>query len=213
VKATPVPATVRAQIERARVQVERLLTEAEAEPAIIGDSRGGFFVSLHPGRRRIIPTTLTLVAAIVDALTAAARENTWAADRLSATVEREIDKATSRIHRAFELSPPATLEAFRRDVARGARAAPWWRTYQDTLEELSGPPPFHVQLRAALDEAGLTVEQFTERLKRPDPAPIYRNLAGVRPHPKNVSEFEKVLSAAFGRSFQFIQPPRNRKRQ
>ena len=141
----PVPAAVRARIERATAEAERLLTNAEQQPA----EADGLVFRLHPALdRALVPTAVTVLSTIVSALSDAAHRYAWTADRLRATVDQCSEEAIAKL---FAYCPRATdrLEDFRRDVLRAARKTPGWSAYLDVLKERSvAIIPFHLHLQA-----------------------------------------------------------------
>lgn len=221
----PVPADIRALVERELVRAERTLAAAETEPADdldlgrhVGVVFVGFERSVEPhlvpiGWKRstqiAIPTTLAVVAIAIEALDKAARTYGWTADRLHHTAEHEITSIAALV---FERFPDgwASLEDFRYALKLAAQETSWWQAYLDTREELSGTAviPFSVQLQEQLDDLGWPPEELADRAKV-DRRTVQRQLAGrSQPHRSNVRQYEAVLSDEKQEDVRFSLPPK-----
>ena len=197
------PPDVRARIERELAETERDLTVAETEiPEPRPPQPWDRVVIIGPVAPRsheiALPKALDVVKVIVDTLSEHARAHYWSASRLRSEVERVIPAALRYLFEQFWHRGWATFDAFRNEVTYATRRRPWWRTYQDTLAELSAPPPFHVQLQALRKEAGWTVEKLAEEAGL-SPRAVATHLNGtVPPGADSLERYNAAFSRRLG---------------
>jgi hypothetical protein len=198
-----VPATARARIERAAVDAERLLLDVTEQHT---EGEG------PDVDRALVPTTVALLGTIVEALSEAARRYAWTAYRLRVTVDHCAEETTGRLFpyrsdQVFQLG--YRIEEFRQNVLSAARRAAWWPVYLDALEERSvAAIPFHLHLRAVLDEIGWTRDQCAT-LTGINRTNVYDHTDGVSlPSAETLAKYEAACSAELGWPCGFSLPPK-----